>query len=60
MYESETTRFLREFLEKNPEVVQDQKKGRAIWWDKQLNAAEQDAFRDARVPQAGYVYQNKG
>jgi len=34
MYESEATKFIREFLEQHPEEVESQKKGRAIWWDK--------------------------
>ena len=34
MYESDITRFMREFLRKHPEEVESQRKGRAIWWDK--------------------------
>ena len=37
MYESELTKFIREYLAKHPEEVESQKRGRAIWWDK--NAA---------------------
>jgi hypothetical protein len=33
MYESEHTKFMREYLEKHPEEVASQKKGRAVWWD---------------------------
>jgi len=33
MYESEHTRFIREYLEKHPEELESQKKGRAVWWD---------------------------
>lgn len=33
-YESDHTRFMREYLEKHPEEVESQRKGRAIWWDK--------------------------
>jgi hypothetical protein len=32
-YESDHTKFMREYLEKHPEEVASQKKGRAIWWD---------------------------
>ena len=32
-YESEHTRFIREYLEKHPEERESQKKGRAVWWD---------------------------
>jgi len=34
MYESELTKFMREFLKRHPEEVESQRKGRAIWWDK--------------------------
>ena len=34
MYESELTRFMREFLAQHPEELASQKKGRGIWWDK--------------------------
>ena len=34
IYESEHTKFMREFLEQHPEEVESQRKGRAIWWDK--------------------------
>jgi hypothetical protein len=34
-YESDTTRFLRDFLRKNPQVVKKQAEGRALWWDKE-------------------------
>jgi hypothetical protein len=33
MYESELTRFMREYLEKHPEELASQKRGRALWWD---------------------------
>ena len=34
MYESDITKFMREFLRKHPEEVESQKAGRAAWWDK--------------------------
>ena len=37
MYESDLTKFMREFLAAHPEEVQSQKEGRAIWWDKTLD-----------------------
>jgi hypothetical protein len=33
-YESDITKFMRQFLEQHPEELESQKKGRAIWWDK--------------------------
>jgi hypothetical protein len=37
MYESELTKFMREFLKQHPEEVESQRKGRAIWWDKRAD-----------------------
>jgi hypothetical protein len=34
MYESDLTKFMREFLAAHPEEVASQRQGRAIWWDK--------------------------
>jgi hypothetical protein len=39
-YESDTTRFMRDFLRKHPEVIKKQQEGRALWWDKEPKAAE--------------------
>ena len=58
-YESDHTKFMRELLEKKPALAADQRKGRAIWWDKNLDAGEQKGFREARVEQSAYVYQTK-
>ena len=56
-YESEHTRFIREVLEKKPEVLADQKRGRAIWWDKApRDLADQSHMDEGRVAQSPYVY----
>jgi len=34
MYESDITKFIREYLKQHPDEVESQKAGRAIWWDK--------------------------
>jgi hypothetical protein len=34
IYESDLTKFMRDFLKQHPEEVESQKAGRAIWWDK--------------------------
>ena len=52
MYESDLTRFMREYLAEHPEEVESQKKGRAVWWDK--NAANRTPPDPARhAPRAG-------
>ncbi|MDY0074023.1 MAG: DUF3460 family protein, partial [Thauera sp.] len=46
MYVSEHTQFIREWLEKHPQELDEQKKGRALWWDKPQSLAEQTAFSE--------------
>jgi uncharacterized protein DUF3460 len=55
-YQSEATQFIREFLAKNPQVVEQQKKNRATWWDKPQDLATWKERSEATVPQPGYVY----
>jgi hypothetical protein len=56
MYESETTRFLRELKAKNPQIAEQQHKNRATWWDRPQDLETSKERSDAAVPQAGYVY----
>ena len=58
-YESDVTRMMREFLQANPNVVEDQKKGRAMWWDKAQDIDTQQRDKESKVAQQPYVYQNK-
>ena len=55
-YESEQTKFMREFLEKNPKVKDKRLEARGIWWDKQLNKEEQSRFKASTVPHKPYAY----
>ncbi len=32
-YESEATKFMRDFMAQHPEELESQKKGRGAWWD---------------------------
>jgi hypothetical protein len=34
MYESDLTKFMRQYMAQHPEEIDSQKKSRAIWWDK--------------------------
>lgn len=56
LYESDHTKFMREMLQQHPEWVEDQKKGRAIWWDKQLDADQQARYRQSKESNKGYPY----
>lgn len=55
IYESEHTKFMREWMAKHPQELEEQKKGRALWWDKP-QALQTQEDRDARVPVKAYYY----
>lgn len=57
IYESEITRFLRELKSTRPQIEQDQRRGRAIWWDKPQDLQKMRDDQKSRVPQKPYVYQ---
>ena len=57
LYESDVTRMVRELLQNKPQIAEEQRKGRSMWWDKRLDADEQRRFGQSRVAQKGYVYQ---
>ncbi len=60
MYESEITKFIREFKAARPNIEADQRKGRAIWWDKKpLDVSERSEQDAANVPQQAYPYATK-
>jgi hypothetical protein len=56
MYESDLTRFLRGFVKKNPQVVEQQKKNRLTWWDRPQDLETQTERDQSAVPQPAYVY----
>lgn len=59
MYESEHTKFMREWLAQHPEELEEQRKGRALWWDRPQSLEEQRRAAQARVPQKPYPYQTE-
>ncbi|HMS80300.1 MAG TPA: DUF3460 family protein [Burkholderiaceae bacterium] len=59
-YESEITQFLKQLKQERPHLETEQRKGRAIWWDKDAIDLEQARrWRDAKVPQKPYPYQTE-
>jgi hypothetical protein len=56
LYESDHTQFMRDMLARHPEWVEDQRRGRAIWWDRKTDLAEQDAQLRASEPHRPYPY----
>lgn len=57
-YKSEITQFLEQYKQAHPDVEKRQRAGRARLWDKQQDPELVEGFKQARVPQAPYVYQN--
>lgn len=56
-YESEHTKWMREWLEKHPDELQEQKAGRALWWDKPPQSHEAaERLAACRVPPKPYYY----
>ena len=56
-YKSETTQFIESLKQQDPKLEQRQREGRALLWDKQIDRAAQQAFKQGRVAQKPYVYQ---
>lgn len=55
-YESDTTRFIRDFLKKNPGVVDKQRAARSMWWDRAQNREQRKDFEESAVPKKPYEY----
>lgn len=55
-YVSEFTAFMNDYLDKHPEVVADQARGRAIYWDRKLNFDELKKEAEDSAPAEPYAY----
>ena len=56
-YQSDTTQFLNQYLQENPEVAAERLDTRAILWDVELSPEEQADFAAAALPKKPYAYQ---
>ena len=56
-YQSEATQFIEQLKVQRPELDAQQRAGRALLWDKQVDRKIWGEYRDAQVPQKPYVYQ---
>ena len=59
-YKSDVTQFIDSLKQRDPQLEDRQRQGRALLWDK---AVDRDALQDSReskVAQQPYVYQTKG
>ncbi|MBU1360498.1 MAG: DUF3460 family protein [Gammaproteobacteria bacterium] len=58
-YTSEITSFIEGMKEKKPTLEAEQRAGRALLWDKNLDRNALEEYREAKVPQQPYVYQTQ-
>jgi hypothetical protein len=56
-YTSEITNFIEEMKEKKPTLEAEQRAGRALLWDKNLDRGLLNEYGEAQVPMQPYVYQ---
>lgn len=55
-YESDATRFLRELLERQPELRELRSRNRATWWDRPQDPELQREREASRVEPGSYAY----
>ena len=58
-YQSDVTRFIDELKAAKPTLEAEQRAGRALLWDKQIDRELQSGYKEAAVAQQPYVYQTE-
>ena len=58
-YVVKDTQFLRDLKKANPHIEAEQRKGRAIWWDKPQDTDTSERQLESKVAQKPYVYSTK-
>ena len=58
-YRSDATQFIDQLKAAKPTLEAEQRKGRALLWDKAVDRLAWMGFRKAEVAQQPYVYQTK-
>ncbi|HKR38934.1 MULTISPECIES: DUF3460 family protein [Paraburkholderia] len=57
MYQSDITQFINQLKQQKPQLEEQQRKGRALLWDKQpIDLDERERQQASRVKQTSYVY----
>jgi Protein of unknown function (DUF3460) len=56
-YKSDVSSFIDELKAKRPTLEAEQRAGRALLWDRELDREALAEYREAKVPQQPYVYQ---
>lgn len=57
-FESDITKFIKQYKDEHPGTEERQRQGRELLWDKTLDGDLLDGFNMARVSQKPYVYSN--
>jgi hypothetical protein len=55
-YVSDHTKWMAEQMEINPQWEEDQKVGRALWWDKKQDVDSTQRNAQSKVPHKSYPY----
>lgn len=55
-YVSEFTQFMDKFLEEHPEVIENERRGWRIFWDRKVDLAELKKASEDSVPTKAYYY----
>ncbi|MEJ5990823.1 DUF3460 family protein [Ramlibacter sp. PS3R-8] len=55
-YRSDITQFIEQLKTERPDLEAQQRAGRSIWWDKNLDRDAIADWKQAGVPQKAYVY----
>ncbi len=58
-YRSDVTQFIEQLKAQRPTLEAEQRQGRNMLWDRDLDPEAQEQWREARVPQQPYVYQTR-
>ncbi|SEL44267.1 Protein of unknown function [Roseateles sp. YR242] len=58
-YKSDVTQFIEQLKTQKPTLEAEQRAGRGLLWDRDIDRQAQSEYRDARVEQQPYVYQTK-
>lgn len=58
-YTSDATQFIEQLKAKNPALEAEQRAGRALLWDKNIDRDQAAQARAAQVAQKPYVYQTE-
>ncbi|MBI3368000.1 MAG: DUF3460 family protein [Burkholderiales bacterium] len=58
-YQSDVTQFIADLKAKKPTLEAEQRAGRALLWDKAIDAEAEAEYEAANVPQPAYVYFSK-